>query len=108
RPAELLACEFHGLPGALTGLPGFRAKPEWDFDQETAVRLLTRHFFTKDLGGFGADNLTAAIGAAGCLFAYAQETQRTTLSHIACLAVEPPRENVTLDPATRRNLELDT
>ena len=107
RPAELLACEFQGLPAALTGRAGFRARPEWDFDQESAVRLLTQHFYTKDLAGFGAEGLSAAIGAAGCLFAYAQETQRTTLSHIARLTVEQPGENVTLDPATRRNLELD-
>lgn len=107
RPAELLACELQGLPSAIVDRAGFRNRPEWEFDREVSIRLLTQHFSTKDLGGFGADGLTVAISAAGCLFAYAQETQRTALGHISCLAVEQPGENVTLDPATRRNLELD-
>ena len=61
----------------------------------------------QDLKGFGCEELTLAIGAAGCLLAYAKETQRTALPHIRSLRHERLDDTVILDAATRRNLELD-
>ena len=107
RPSEILAPEGLLLPPAISERPGFRRRPVWEFEYETAQRLLCDHFSTKDLAGFGCDGLSVAIGAAGCLFSYAKETQRCDLHHIASLNVEQPGESVTLDAATRRNLELD-
>jgi DNA mismatch repair protein MutS len=107
RPAELLLPETLQLPDWLNQRPGVRRRPEWEFDRETGQRLLTGHFATKDLQGFGCGELTAAIGAAGCLFAYAEETQRTNLAHITGLTLEKLDETLTMDSATRRNLELD-
>ncbi len=106
RPAELLAQDSVSHCEKLTTLPGFRLRPEWEFDRETATLLLTRHFQTNDLSGFGCADLIA-ICAAGCLFNYAQETQRTSLEHISSLQIENPDDRVTLDSATRRNLEID-
>ncbi len=106
RPAELLAQETVSHPSVLSERPGFRLRPAWEFDRDTAFTLLTRHFQTQDLGGFGCNELIA-VNAAGCLFAYAQETQRTSLEHIAALHLENPDDRVTLDAATRRNLEID-
>ncbi len=106
RPAELLAQDSISHPEPLKQLPGFRLRPEWEFEHETAERLLTQHFETQELSGFGCDGLIA-VRAAGCLFAYAQETQRASLHHIAKLQVESPGDRVTLDASTRRNLEID-
>ncbi|WP_245929347.1 DNA mismatch repair protein MutS [Agarilytica rhodophyticola] len=106
RPAELLAQDGLEHPAVLSQLPGFRQRPEWEFDEDTARNTLSRHFQTKDLGGFGCDDLLA-IRAAGCLFGYAQETQRTSLQHIASMQQENQDDRVTLDSATRRNLEID-
>ncbi len=106
RPAELLAQDSISHPAALIERPGFRLRPEWDFDQESALIQLAKHFQTQDLSGFGCAQLVA-VRAAGCLFNYARETQRTSLHHIASLQVENPEDRVTLDAATRRNLELD-
>lgn len=106
RPAELLVQDSASHPAVLASRPGFRLRPEWEFDRDNAERLLTRHFKTAALSGFGCEGLLA-VRAAGCLFNYAQETQRTSLQHIASLQVESPRERVTLDAATRRNLEID-
>ncbi len=108
KPAEILAQDTLTLPGSVTGRPGFRERAEWEFDIESGVRVLTQHFQTQDLDGFGCAGLGAALGAAGCLFSYAKETQRTELNHIASLSVENIGNSVTLDAATRRNLELDT
>ena len=108
KPAELLAQDQIPLPATVLNHPGFRSRPGWEFDGESAQRLLTAHFETKDLSGFGCDPNQLGVCAAGCLFTYAQETQRTSLHHISNLAVENPNENVVLDAATRRNLEIDT
>lgn len=86
---------------------GVRRRPPWEFEPETALRLLTQQFNTKDLAGFGCDNLSMAIPAAGCLLDYVRETQRTAMPHIRSLVHERREDSVILDAATRRNLEID-
>ncbi len=105
RPAELLISEDSHL-----NLPKifFRQQPPWYFELDTARRLLTQQFGTRDLSGFGCDHLTVALMAAGCLLQYARETQRTHLPHIQSLYWERREESVFLDAASRRNLELDS
>ncbi len=106
RPAELLMPETLVLNNALQ-IKGTRKRPEWDFDIETGKRLITEHFATKDLVGFGCEDMTAGIAAAGCLYAYAKETQQGNLSHISAPIVEHLGETVAMDSSTRKNLELD-
>ncbi|HQR03181.1 MAG: DNA mismatch repair protein MutS [Proteobacteria bacterium] len=108
RPAELL------LPDGLRiTLPELRTTsqkclPDWHFDTTTATRLLTEHFGTRDLSGFGIDpsRQYPALAAAGALFQYARATQMQRLGHITGLNVEQESAYLRLDPATRRNLEL--
>ena len=107
RPAELLYAEDALLPKAAQARSGARARPPWHFDGETAKRLLTAQFRTRDLAGFGAEGLDAAVAAAGALFQYVQETQRTALPHLTGLTVERRDDALILDAATRRNLELE-
>ncbi len=87
---------------------GVRRRAPWDFDRDSALKGLCQQFATQDLKGFGCENLTLAIGAAGCLLTYAKETQRTALPHLRSLRHERIDDSVILDGATRRNLELDT
>src|SRR5690606_856155 len=108
NPAELLLSDHLTIPQLTENRRGLRRRGPWEFDYETAHRLLTQQFGTKDLAGFGCENLYAAIGAAGCLLSYARETQRTALPHVRTLAHENRHESVIMDAATRRNLELDT
>jgi len=107
NPAELLINEELEI-ASLKERRGLRKQAPWLFDAETAHRLLTQQFHTKDLSGFGCDDLSVALQAAGCLLQYAKDTQRTTLPHIRNLAVEQRDDSVILDAATRRNLEIDT
>ncbi|HEY3643710.1 MAG TPA: DNA mismatch repair protein MutS [Gammaproteobacteria bacterium] len=107
RPAELLYAEDALLPKAAQSRTGARSRPPWHFDAETAKRLLTGQFRTRDLAGFGVENLDAAVAAAGALFQYVQETQRTALPHLTGLTVERRDDALILDAATRRNLELE-
>ncbi len=106
-PAELLIPEDLMCPAISEGRRGVRRRSPWEFDLQTAERLLTRQFGTQDLAGFGCDHLHVAVAAAGCLLAYAQETQRTAMPHIRQIGFENRDEAVAMDAATRRNLELD-
>ena len=105
-PAELLLDETIDHADILAR-NGVRRRPVWEFEIETAERLLTQQFNTKDLQGFGCAHLRVAIPAAGCLLQYARETQRTSLPHIRALVHERREDSVAIDGATRRNLELD-
>ena len=103
QPVEILLTEDSPL---LRQHKGLRYRPSWDFELETATRLLTEHFGTHDLAGFGCQDMPIAITAAGCLLQYAKETQRSALPHIQAIQVEKRENSVILDAATRRNLEL--
>jgi DNA mismatch repair protein MutS len=100
RPAELIVPE--GVEG-----PAWRARPVWHFDADAAARALAAQFGTHDLAGFGCTGLPLAVGAAGALLAYVQETQKSALPHLRSLSVETFSDALLMDPATRRNLELD-
>lgn len=102
--SELLVPEDALLP--LAGLSP-RNRPIWHFDPSSARRLLIEQFATRDLRGYGAEDLNAALGAAGALLQYVQETQKAQVAHISGLRVETIDEALTLDPATRRNLEIE-
>jgi DNA mismatch repair protein MutS len=111
RPAELLLTEDSTLPARLqldTGRAGVsiaRRQP-WLFDADSAERLLCRQFGSRDLRGFGCADLPLAVGAAGCLLQYVQDTQRCALPHLRSLGTERRDDALILDAATRRNLEL--
>ncbi len=103
KPAELLISESSTLPITLKSL---RRRPPWEFEIETALRLLTEQMQTHDLAGFGCIEMGVALSAAGCLLQYAKATQRGQLSHVRAIHVEQRNDSVILDAATRRNLEL--
>lgn len=106
-PAELLLSDHLTTPALIENRKGLRRRGPWEFDFETAARLLIQQFGTKDLAGFGCEHLKTALCSAGCLLSYARETQRTALPHVRSLAHENRDEAVIMDAATRRNLELD-
>jgi len=107
RPAEILLNEGVAALACLETRQGARRRPVWEFDLESSRRVLTQHFGTKDLQGFGCEHLSSALEAAGCLLSYARETQRSKLPHVQTLQLEQPSDALILDAASRRNLELD-
>lgn len=106
RPAEVLTPDGLALPLLDSLAPVLRRLADWQFDPATGERLLTEHFRTRDLAGFGAEGVSVALGAAAALFDYARTTQRQSLEHVTGLKVEREGEYLRLDAATRRNLEL--
>lgn len=105
-PAELLFPETLNDMALVKKYKGLRRRPEWEFDIETAISLLNKQFGTKELTGFGVDDKLLGLSAAGCLFQYVKDTQRTALPHIRAIISESASSGVVLDAATRRNLEL--
>ncbi|MBS0376221.1 MAG: DNA mismatch repair protein MutS [Proteobacteria bacterium] len=102
-PVELLAAD--GSEGA--SLAGAKPRAPWHFEPGVATRLLTQQFAVRDLAGFGCADKPLAVTAAGALLQYVQETQRAALPHLAGLTTEERDDTVLIDPATRRNLELE-
>lgn len=80
--------------------------PDWHFDIGAGEKALQEQLGASTLAGFGVSNHSAALGAAGALLLYARSTQGKNLQHVRTLAVETENEFITLDAATRRNLEL--
>lgn len=107
KPAEILADEPLRVQLKLYEKQ-WRLVPEWHFDLDAARRRLCEHFATQDLKGFGCDELTLAIQAAGCLLNYAQQTQQSALPQLRSLSVEQLSDFIKIDPQSRRNLELET
>lgn len=106
NPAELLVSESFSELSFLTKRKGLRKRPLWEFDYSSAQASLIQQFQTKDLVGFGCQDLSIAVAAAGCLLNYAKETQRTNLPHIRHLKRQHYTDYLLLDEATHRNLEL--
>ncbi|HJS21199.1 MAG TPA: DNA mismatch repair protein MutS [Steroidobacteraceae bacterium] len=106
RPAECLVSEDQEkVAPRVGGVP--RLRPPWHFDLDSATRLLATQFGTRDLAGFGVEDRALAVRAAGALLQYVRDTQKSALPHIRGLAVQTREEALILDPATRRNLELE-
>ncbi|GCE47077.1 DNA mismatch repair protein MutS [Thermosporothrix hazakensis] len=76
------------------------------FAEDDARHRLLKQFDVSSLEGFGCDQLPLAIRAAGAVLAYVQETQKGLLQQLTSLETYSTSSFMTLDPYTRRNLEL--
>ncbi len=79
---------------------------DWVFTDEYAHDMLTRHFNTNSLKGFGVDDFPKGIIAAGVAIHYLHETQHDKISYISSLSRIDMGQFVWLDKFTIRNLEL--
>jgi DNA mismatch repair protein MutS len=120
-PAELLYPESAdgGVPRIIESVRAaagcaLTARPPWTFRPREAGEALRKHFGVTTLSGFGLDDDDPALGAAGAVLRYLQETQTPNddgasprLQHL-----RPPRRraddaSVTIDAATLYNLEIE-
>ena len=121
-PADELAATVEGIGPAeiivsraqkdrLSGLrlstePVITRLEEWIFDRDYGEERLREHFGTQSLKGFGIDDLRSGLLAAGAVMHYLMETQRSQLGHISKIRRYSPHDYISLDPATKRNLEI--
>ncbi|OGU31440.1 MAG: DNA mismatch repair protein MutS [Ignavibacteria bacterium GWA2_55_11] len=79
---------------------------DWVFNRDYGYEALLMHFKTQSLKGFGLEELTVGIVAAGAVMHYLQETQKSNLPHIRKIVPVDIADFISLDPATKRNLEI--
>jgi len=104
QPSEILHAENAALQNNLHA--ALKTLPDWHFELATARRGLCQQFATIDLAGFGCDDFTIGLEAAGALLGYAKLTQGQAISHIRSMQVYSADQYVRMDAATRRNLEI--
>ncbi|MBN2012733.1 DNA mismatch repair protein MutS [candidate division KSB1 bacterium] len=81
-------------------------REDWTFSRDYGYDILTDHFHTSSLKGFGCDDMDAGISAAGAVLSYVRENQKNSLSHLSQLRRRDNADYLTVDPTTQRNLEL--
>ncbi|TAK90067.1 MAG: DNA mismatch repair protein MutS [Burkholderiaceae bacterium] len=107
QPAEILRADAP-LP-ALDDMAATAtqvARPVWQFDTTHGIQALQHCLGVSTLSAYGCEPMPVALAACAALLRYAEETQGQPLTHIQDVRVEQVHENIVLDPATRRNLEL--
>lgn len=109
QPAELLMPATQAPP-ALPGLWStdvvVTTRDAWRFDMDAAHRALLEHFEVATLDGFGLAGKALAIRAAGAIVQYLSETQPGVLANLTRVVTFRTDQYMTLDTATRRNLEI--
>lgn len=79
---------------------------EWVFTEDYTEEQLLNQFDTKNLKGFGIDNLKLAKMAAGAALHYLSSTENTNTKHISRINRIMPDNYVWMDNFTIRSLEL--
>ena len=81
-------------------------RPCWFFDNENGERVLKDYLGVESLQGYGCENLKIALGAAGALLKYLEDTQKCALKNFDKVEVYNSNETMFLDRATRLCLEI--
>ncbi len=105
QPVEVLVDRGHrdDLPrGSFVVTP----VEDWVFGYDFARQTLLNHFGTHSLKGFGVDALRLGTIAAGAVMHYLGETQKGRLLHVRKIVPYDSASHMTLDPQTKRNMEL--
>jgi DNA mismatch repair protein MutS len=79
---------------------------EWIFTEAYATEKLLKQFGTHSLKGFGIEEMTTGIIAAGAVLHYLKETEHPHLQHITSIQPINKDSHLWMDRFTIRNLEL--
>jgi DNA mismatch repair protein MutS len=105
HPAEILYPDNQVLNDGIQGHK--TCYPAWRFEPGKCEETLLSHFKASTLQGFGIKGHSFSMRAAGTLIQYLKDTQPDSLTLLTSLRSYSINEFMTLDAATRRNLELD-
>ena len=106
HPAEILSSKLEMVSAKLTPNSELAISNFELPDLDSARRSLLDHFQVAALDGFGLGGLPLATRAAGAIIQYLQDNQKAALTQLTALRTYSTQSFMTLDPATRRNLEL--
>lgn len=79
---------------------------EYYFSYDFAYDKLKKHFAVLNLDGFGIEDKSPSINAAGAILYYLEETQKNALPHIRKISTFQEKDYLLIDRMTRKNLEL--
>lgn len=79
---------------------------EWIYQDTYAQDTLLKHFQTHSLKGFGVEELTHGLIAAGAILHYLKDTEHPNLQHIISMQRMDKGDFLWMDRFTIRNLEL--
>ena len=82
------------------------ALDDWYFDDSSCEQTLRDHFHCTSLQGLGLGDFCCGTIAAGALFRYLLETQKSNLAQMTHITPYSAEKYMLLDSSTRRNLEL--
>jgi DNA mismatch repair protein MutS len=81
-------------------------RPDWCFEIRKSFERITQRFGVASLKGFGFSESDPELAAAGVLLEYLDETTRSASPHIRALLPYERNKYLSIDDATRKNLEL--
>lgn len=79
---------------------------EWVFSEDINREKLCRQFETASLKGFGIDDMSSGLSAAGAILYYLEFTEHKNIKHITTISRIDREKYVWIDRFTIRNLEL--
>ena len=82
-------------------------RPLHEFASYQAEKSLLDHFGVATLAGFGFEEVTPSLCAAGALIQYLQQTQKTELEHIVSIRSRITAEFLQIDHSSWRSLEIE-
>ncbi len=105
KPNEVLLFEDSPLKPTLSSFH-LNLRPQFEFSSVTHNKILSDHFKVHSAKELGLCEPAHCIGV-GLLLQYVKLTQKREQLPIPSIAIEELTENVLMDAATRRNLEID-
>ena len=113
RPSELLvsskfAKKEKAFLNSITDSIGTRINVEHNFyfDFENAVQIVSNHFSTQNLDGYGLKTQIATSCSMGALFAYLSDDRHIDLDHIKTISKEDLGDYLQIDHTTLHHLEI--
>jgi DNA mismatch repair protein MutS len=86
--------------------PRVGTREPWRFERDAMQRAVERHFKVQTLEGYGFEQGSPVVPAAGALIEYVEETQKQACEHILRIEKVDAARHLVLDRATRSCLEL--
>ncbi|MDN3505255.1 MAG: DNA mismatch repair protein MutS [Rhabdochlamydiaceae bacterium] len=113
RPSELLvsskfAKKHKSFLNSITESIGTRISVEnnYTFDFENAIQVVSTHFSTTNLDGYGLKSQIATSCSMGALFAYLSDDRHINLDHIKTITKEDLGDYLQIDHTTLHHLEI--
>lgn len=112
KPSEILsptasAKNLNTFSSVLNGkLPKVSPYHDYYFIYDDAVKTVEKFYRINHISAFGLEQMNLAVSALGGLLQYTESTQKRVLKHIGTPKILRYSQNMYLDYATRKNLEL--